>query len=243
MSELSPETSALFDVARDQDDPTTEDMARVRAKLVARVGAGVVAGGATAAATGTAVAAGKPLVALAVNVVLALSVAGGVAGTLYAIDDGSEAVATVERGAVADVVASIPRPRERAQDARVETPPLEVDPRDAEATPEVVATSASPSAQPSGTGKGGDITGETALLDRAQAALREGRADDALRALDEHGERYADGALREERQGARILTLCRLGRVAEARAAAARFLAESPRSPVAARVRGSCAAP
>ena len=49
------------------------------------------------------------------------------------------------------------------------------------------------------------------------------------------------GVLREEQRAARILALCAAGRTGEAKAEAQRFLAESPRSPMAERVRSSCA--
>jgi hypothetical protein len=47
--------------------------------------------------------------------------------------------------------------------------------------------------------------------------------------------------LQPERDAAKIVALCAVGRVADARAAAQTFLASSPRSPFAARIRASCA--
>jgi hypothetical protein len=82
---------------------------------------------------------------------------------------------------------------------------------------------------------------EIDLVQKANSALRSGKPDQAQALLDRHRERFASGALREEREAARILALCALGKQSEARAAAARFLRESPRSMQAARVRGSCA--
>jgi hypothetical protein len=85
------------------------------------------------------------------------------------------------------------------------------------------------------------IEAETPLLQDAQRALREGRGGAALEILEKHDKTFADGALREERLATRVLALCNLGRTDEARAEAARFLREYPRSPLAARVKGSCA--
>jgi hypothetical protein len=81
---------------------------------------------------------------------------------------------------------------------------------------------------------------ETSLLHSAQAALRTDPAR-ALELLDEHARRFPSGVLREERSAARVLALCALGRAAEARAEAARFVATWPRSLHADRVRASCA--
>jgi len=82
------------------------------------------------------------------------------------------------------------------------------------------------------------LAAETHRLREARAALKGGDASRALSLLDEQS--AAGPQLREERAAARVLALCDLGRVDDARAAAARFLAESPRSPMADRVRASC---
>jgi hypothetical protein len=82
---------------------------------------------------------------------------------------------------------------------------------------------------------------EIALLERVQAALRDGDGATALRELDAH--RTADRMFLAERQAARILALCMLERVAEARSAAQRFAAQHPESPQRAAIEGSCANP
>jgi RNA polymerase sigma-70 factor (ECF subfamily) len=73
--------------------------------------------------------------------------------------------------------------------------------------------------------------------------LHAGEAAAALAALDQHARLYPNGFLAEERAGERVLALCDLGRTAEASEAARAFLARYPRSPLAVRVKGSCAAP
>jgi hypothetical protein len=85
------------------------------------------------------------------------------------------------------------------------------------------------------------MAAEVALLREAQASVRAGNAVVALRKLDEFAAKYPDGVLRKERSAARVLALCAAGNVAEARAEALRFLREAPQSPVAGRVRASCA--
>jgi hypothetical protein len=85
------------------------------------------------------------------------------------------------------------------------------------------------------------VTEEAALLRAAQAALSRGDGAGAMARLDEHASRFPGGALTEERQALRAHALCALGRAADARAAASAFVAQSPRSPLAAQVRRSCA--
>ncbi len=98
------------------------------------------------------------------------------------------------------------------------------------------------SARPAAGGRDAvSIAAEVALLRSAQNALKDGDGEASLRAIDSLAAKHPDGAMREDGQAARVLALCSLGRVDEARAAAAGFLAEFPRSVHAAQVRGSCA--
>jgi outer membrane protein assembly factor BamD (BamD/ComL family) len=83
---------------------------------------------------------------------------------------------------------------------------------------------------------------ETRSLGEAHGALQSGDAARALALLDKQSATYAQGELRQERAAARIMALCKLGRGAEARAAAESFLRENPRSPLTDRVRAACPA-
>lgn len=85
----------------------------------------------------------------------------------------------------------------------------------------------------------GGLRSELELLERVQLALRRGDARAALRALDAH--RTDDRVLLAERRAARILALCALGRVEEARAAAAEFEREHPDSVQRTAIASSCA--
>ncbi|MEZ4225144.1 MAG: hypothetical protein R3B13_29605 [Polyangiaceae bacterium] len=84
------------------------------------------------------------------------------------------------------------------------------------------------------------LTEESGLLARAQKRLVAGDPNAALRELDQHAARYPHGSLTPEREAARALALCAAGRVAEARAASARFVAQHPNSPLTPRVRAAC---
>ena len=82
---------------------------------------------------------------------------------------------------------------------------------------------------------------ETALLGGANAALARGDVKRALSALDEYDHRPGSGLLAEERTVTGILAACAAGQVDAARAEARHFRARWPRSPLGARVDGSCA--
>jgi len=79
-------------------------------------------------------------------------------------------------------------------------------------------------------------------LAKVQRNLKEGKNQEALRLVEEQRQRFAHGELQSERSAARILALCAVGRIAEAREAARTFLNDMPRSPLSARIRGSCVA-
>ena len=93
--------------------------------------------------------------------------------------------------------------------------------------PRTVAPSASSAAPVS------SLRQEMELLSRGQSALRAGDAAGALRAFEEHRRRFPSGALAAERQVKAMVALCQLGRGAEARAEADRFVKRHPGSPLA----------
>jgi len=82
---------------------------------------------------------------------------------------------------------------------------------------------------------------EARALAEVQRDLKEGKNAEALRLVEAQRQQFAHGELQPERDAAKIVALCAVGRVADARAAARAFLANSPRSPFAARIRASCA--
>jgi hypothetical protein len=81
---------------------------------------------------------------------------------------------------------------------------------------------------------------EAELLQRAQEALKVD-PNRALALLNEHAQRFPNGTLAEERDAARVLALCGAGRQEDAAIAGAAFLSAHPDSPLASRVRSSCA--
>ena len=83
---------------------------------------------------------------------------------------------------------------------------------------------------------------EVAILSRAASSLEAGRASEALRAIDEHGRKFPNGVLKEERYAARVRALCALGRRDEAARELALLAELAPGSPQVARARQGCAA-
>lgn len=83
---------------------------------------------------------------------------------------------------------------------------------------------------------------ELDLLKRSQQALQAGQAQLALDLLAKLDAQHPKSSLGQEREVARVLALCGVGRVAAARQVAQRVLAASPNSLYAGRIQASCAA-
>jgi hypothetical protein len=86
-----------------------------------------------------------------------------------------------------------------------------------------------------------DVDSELSLLSSARTALAAHRPDLALQALDRDAREHPASPLREERAYTRIRALCELGRSADARRDADRFIAVWPTSLYRARIERSCA--
>ncbi|MDI1448370.1 hypothetical protein [Polyangium sp. 6x1] len=268
MSELGPEARAILLAGRDGDDPSPADRARVRRGLAAAIAAGgaasvggeSVADGATrklgeaASATNIAGAAKAGAVfslgGLAWKGMLALIVGG--AASAVAILGPTEA--RVEAPPAATHLEA-PAPLGQTPPAQM---PVEVQPQavlptneppppPAPAHPSAAAVNA-PSKRPAAPVATNEpppadtLLAETKRLRAAHGAMQGGDPEQALHLLDETSAGAEGQSMRAERTAARALALCKLGRVAEGRAEAARFLAESPGSPLADRVRKACPA-
>jgi hypothetical protein len=107
-------------------------------------------------------------------------------------------------------------------------------------SPEAVSTSTPSSAAAVSPLPVSPVADETRLLRSANQALHAGDAARALTLLEEHARLYPHGILTEERSAERVSALCALGRIDDAKLEAARFLASTPDSPLAASVRTSC---
>jgi hypothetical protein len=238
MTKLSPNARDLIEAARAGERPPAKARERVRSGVLARVGAGAAVGSATLLGAKTAISAG-----LLFKVVLGVGVAGVVAGIAVksgVLGHGSPPpVAPVS---ASSMVTAAPTTPEAPAKTAIPTPPVPVSAAPtSSAAVEVAKPSTTTKPRATAPVAGSSLVEETERLEKAQAELRAGHPDRALAALDEQDAEFKQGTLREERRAGRILALCAAGRKAEAKAEAARFLAESPRSPTAARIRSSCA--
>lgn len=81
------------------------------------------------------------------------------------------------------------------------------------------------------------VADEARLVHDGVRAMRAGQPAYALSLLDTHARHYPEGVLAEEREAERALALADLGRMPEARLAAAAFLRKHPASPLGVRLR------
>jgi hypothetical protein len=132
------------------------------------------------------------------------------------------------------VVAATPTPAPRSvqapASASVPAPPVEPRAEPGAARPSTTGSPADPApADPGAAAPPGDVETEAHLLERAHQALGASPAQ-ALALTEEHAGRFPSGSLGQEREVVAIQALMRLGRVEEARARAARFVAAFPGS-------------
>jgi hypothetical protein len=123
---------------------------------------------------------------------------------------------------------------------RVEPPPAAADPVEHPVAAEPRATGPAAAQAPAPADTSGLDT-EIALLRDARDALRGGQPDRALAVVEEHARRFPHGALAEEGDAERVLCLCALSRLGEARARAVLFAADYPHSSYQASLKSSCA--
>jgi hypothetical protein len=267
MTELSREARAVLSAGLNADGPSAERRQRVKTRLLATVGGGTLAlGGAASAATaGPALASGAVVAkGLGAGVLLLWFGAGAALGV------GASGVVAVAARQAPGVAASVAVPARKAPtplpsgtapksgpelavapSALAEVAPVAGETRDSErgsgaeargsvrapnAANALLASPAAPAASVS------TLSEEAALLQRAERAIAEKRPGLALAILAEHERRFSNGALGEEREVARVLALCALGRVSEAQHRARAFVDASPRSVLVPRLEQSCAA-
>jgi hypothetical protein len=252
------ETEAFLNLVRDAEDPTRADEARVQRALRAAIAAGVAPGvAANGSFDGTwfgealsklGLSGGK-LNLVAIGAALTLAT-GDAATPPHAADRGSALRATATSGAAAPLDPAAAEPRTQRLDPAPAapdrgTPALPAAPaapqsgKARERSKPRARTSGAKAADPAVPVTASSLRAELDLLQRVQAALKRGDAAFALSELDAH--RTADSTLLAERRAARILALCKLGRIADARREAAVFAEQHRDSLQRALVAGSCA--
>lgn len=223
---MSPETESFLESVRGAEDPTLADERRVLRAVQATLAAGTVVG---------TLAAGPKLARL-----FAWSAGGGVktgAAVFCLLALGGWAavhwVGTPSRAPVAAPAhvppQQLPAPHASAEPAQANSPgavPTSSRP-ERRVRPSVALPNAPASASPPTTAASA-LRDELAVLGRAQAALRRGDGATALATLDAVAPR--EPQLAAERATLRILSLCELGRLAEARGEAASLERREPGS-------------
>jgi hypothetical protein len=229
--DLDRDAKRILDLATEARAPAAADKARVEQKLTAMLGASALALSPSVAAEAAqhgsaAVASAKAASGSALKWWLSSAlIASAIAGYL-ALSPNSTPLPPVS------VPVPVPVPESPAP-APAPTPLIEATeapgPEPARALPTKKRSAPS------------NLNDELELLHRAQAAWRAHDASDALSLLDEHRTRFPRSDLKLERDGLRVLTLCELGRKAEATSLAQKLLERAPRSPLRATIEESCA--
>jgi hypothetical protein len=242
MDDLSPGARSLLQAADTYDDPSPEDAARVRRKVLTRVGAiGITAAVVTAGSTQAKAAS---VMSLAAKLTAALAItAGGVAATWTYVNHDREVAVTAPAKVTAKPAAQVPSP------APAPAAPAIISPEDVkleESAPAVKTPhSATRAARPEASEPtkveptAADLEAEMKLIRGADSALRAGRASEALSLLAQHQAEHPRASLAHEREGLRAIANCQMG-VAGSSTTAERFISHSPRSPLAPRLRSAC---
>lgn len=265
MSELGPDAREILRNGRDGDDPLPADRARIHSALMAAIAAGAattIAGQASASTTSmiadlglpASVGAAKPIATTLVGsmfgkglLIIFLGAAGGI-GAFLVWPSANSSHTPVDSRTTANSAASIAEAAVPSSLAALPKPPEEIHVRDSvivvapvfSAKPSAARLASSASVPKTTEESADSLIAETQRLREAHGALRGGDPEKALALLSEQAAEGEGQKLREERAAGRVLALCKLGRVDEANAEAAAFLAQNPRSPLADRVRNAC---
>ncbi len=256
MNSLSPRACAIINAARPGEKLGADVRKRVRRRLMtatAAVGVGTAVATTGKAAATTKVAASAATSATSIPLVGSVGLLTKIGGSVLLVGAigvsvqqiASEDVAppaisgvvSVSRNTVVRVIPTVPTVQPAPVASVVPSEPRK---RDELATLTKTGSSSEPQSARVARPTASSIAAETALLNQAQTELQSGNPEKALQLLDRHSHEHTSGALREERQAARVLALCRAGRVKQAGREALRFVTEFPRSPHRGRLMAAC---
>jgi hypothetical protein len=259
MSQMSRESRALLTASRHGDSLSSTDKARIRSKLSQRIGAGVALGSAmTAGATAAEAAHRTWLVAIATFMpgtakvlgIVALSGAAGVAALQvsnpFATSVGKPRPAmssTVTKPPPDTTLGSVRMLAEPVGSVAPDSTDVEASPPSATLRARSRGLSATAPSQPETVATSTDdrLPAVVAMIRESRAALRRGDPAAALAALDRGGPVGQGSPLEQETMLARVAALCQKGDGTTARGVADQFLARFADSPLAPRIRNSCA--
>lgn len=253
---MSVDIESFLAEVRDAEGPSADDQRRVLGVLRASIAAGVVSSVAVKASALEAVA-GKSALGASLSAVTTklsvVAVTGALAiGAGYRVLSRSAPLQTspsAQKEELQRPNAPLPGDR-RAGKGRSQSPRAQGETSSAALAPEApsrekkIARSRPGSSGTSASAlrnRPESLEAELELLQEVQSDLRRGAPREALAKLDAH--RTEDRQLLAERSAARILALCAIGRVDEARRRAAAFLKQHPRSVQRTAVVESCANP
>ena len=258
MSDLDRDARALIQQVGEGDGPSRADRERVRrlvsaslaAASTAATSASLAAGAAGTVGTSLAKSVGIAQIALWVGVGSAVGAA--VAAPVLLSDAPASRAAPVRRAAPAfsrstprarvAVTPAVPSTEPALPEGGVELSPPAVRqppaPKASSAPAEPASTAAFPAPVP--TVNEGGLRAETRLLEEAQRARAQGRADQALAILGTYRSRFPFGALLSESLVMQVLCLCELGRQAQAQALAEELVQLHRESPLVPRLSRSC---
>lgn len=199
---------------------------------VAAKAAALQASGAAGTSTG---AAGIKLAVLAKSVGLGLLVSGGLLGSIELasrVGGSSESPPAKAAAGTPNVRSSVGVPTRAPAPPPEAAPTIEVPPP-ASSSPVALSPPPAASGPPA-------LRAELELLGGAQAALRDGRAAEALALLERYDVAFPAGQLTSERLAAEVFAACLVGDRARAERAAKRFLLRDSDSALAERVKRAC---
>ena len=224
--DLDADTLSVIDAARGGYEPSELSRARVRKGLEVKLAAGIALAVGPAAATSA--------FAGAVKLTAAVVAVGSVVGAGVYVYPRMAAKPAPVKAAVTRVAVR-PAPVVTAPPVEIEAPAPVVMPRAPAKRRAPVAAPPVPVENVS------SLKEETVLLGAANAALARGDVKRALSLLEDYDRRPGAAQLAQERAVTGILAACAAGKADAARAEARQFRARWPRSPLGARVDGSCA--
>lgn len=241
MSELGPEAREILQKGRLADEPTAADRARVKRALIATIAASAAA---TAAEQGAQAAAAKGAGSASAfyamtgwKALVGVLVIGAAVGTAGLLPEKKPPFAKpmIHRAVALLSLPQMQRSAEEPENHAETNAPLPPSPLQNPQPSKAKSIASAGDAEPNDT-----LSEETQRLMEAHGALQGGDAEKALQLLDEKEAGATGQKLKEERAAARVLALCKIGRIDEANREAAVFLEKSPRSPLAERVRKAC---
>jgi hypothetical protein len=239
MNDLDVRARAIVDGARDADNPTPTDRARIRRGIALQIAAGTVA-------VSTAAVAGTMSLATKIGLVVAtVAVVGGASVGAHKVWQTQKVARAPHSYRVSNAAAPATIPVPRIEEVAPALAPSSAVPDIAEIRPgriDKVRRRGPPAASGvEGMTVDDSLNAEVAVLGRAREELRLGRPAGALETLAEYDRRFGKGTLGEERNALAAIATCQAHPGPMARVKADAFVRSAPSSPLAARVRETCA--